>query len=78
MVEGSLAKSDHCTDCWVKNFFLECAVCEDLVDVIHGRDDHGEAGCTAREKQCCVLEDLQRHMVTLISNVTSEALTDTP
>ena len=38
---------------------IEHAGGEDLVDVVHGWDNHGEIRHTMQEEQSCILEDLE-------------------
>jgi hypothetical protein len=36
----------------------QCCICEYSVDVIHCRNDGCQVGCTMREIECSVLQDL--------------------
>ena len=58
-IEGVLGESNCGMNCWIKVVMIEHASGEDLINIVHGWDNHGKVGCTMREKQGCILEDLE-------------------
>ena len=58
-IQGVLGKSDCSANCWIKAIMIEHASGEDLINIVHSWDNHGEVGHTTREKQGRILEDLE-------------------
>ena len=59
LVQSLLGESDCGMNGGIKVCVIEHAGGEDLIDVVHGWDNHGKIWHTTREEQSCILEDLE-------------------